>query len=153
MKAIQITRTGGPEVLQLVELPEPKPKPNEALVKISACGVNFIDIYLREGRYPAQLPFIEGQEAAGVVMETGSEVRQVKSGDHVAYVGVVGAYAQCAAVPADRLVRIPTGIDDREAAAAMLQGMTAHYLCHSTYPLKKGETALVHAAAGGVGQL
>ena len=153
MKAIQITRTGGPEVLQLVELPEPKPKPNEALVKISACGVNFIDIYLREGRYPAQLPFIEGQEAAGVVTEAGSEVKQVKPGDPVAYVGVVGAYAQYAAVPADRLVRIPTGIDDREAAAAMLQGMTAHYLCHSTYPLKKGETALVHAAAGGVGQL
>jgi NADPH2:quinone reductase len=153
MKAIQIARTGGPEVLQLVDLPDPKPKPNEALVKITACGVNFIDIYHRQGRYPAQLPFVEGQEAAGVITEVGSEIKHVKPGDHVAYVGVLGAYAQYAAVPADRLVVIPSGIDDRQAAAAMLQGMTAHYLCHSTYPLKKGETALVHAAAGGVGQL
>jgi NADPH2:quinone reductase len=153
MKAIQITRTGGPEVLQLVELPEPKPKPNEALVKITASGVNFIDIYLREGRYPAELPFVNGQEAAGVVAAVGAELKQVKVGDHVAYVGVLGAYAEYAAVPAEGLVRIPAGVDDRQAAAVMLQGMTAHYLCHSTYPLKKGETALVHAAAGGVGLL
>ncbi len=153
MKAIQIKQTGGPEVLQLVEVPEPKPKPNEALVKINACGVNFIDIYLREGRYPAQVPFIDGQEAAGVVTAVGPDVKQVKPGDRVAYVGVLGAYAQCAAVSADRLVSIPGGIEDRQAAAALLQGMTAHYLCHSTYPLKKGETALVHAAAGGVGLL
>src|SRR5438105_1163286 len=153
MKAIQIKKTGGPEVLQLVEIPAPKPTSNEAMVKISACGVNFIDIYQREGRYPVQLPFIAGQEAAGVVTEIGSEVTQVKPGDHVAYVGILGGYAEYAAVPADRLVHIPTGLDDRQAAAAMLQGMTAHYLCHSTYPLKKGETALVHAAAGGVGQL
>ena len=153
MKAIQITRAGGPEVLQLVELPEPKPKPNEALVKISACGVNFIDIYLREGRYPAELPFINGQEAAGIVKAVGSEVKQVKVGDRVAYAGVLGAYAEYAAVPADRLVSVPADVDDRQAAAVMLQGMTAHYLCHSAYPLKNGEAALVHAAAGGVGLL
>jgi NADPH2:quinone reductase len=153
MKAIQIARTGGPEALQLVELPEPKPRPNEALVKISACGVNFIDIYLREGRYPAELPFINGQEAAGVVTAIGSEVKHVGPGDRVAYTGVLGGYAQYAAVPADRLVIVPAEIDDRQAAAVMLQGMTAHYLCRSTYPLKKGETALVHAAAGGVGLL
>ena len=153
MKAIQITRTGGPEVLQLVELPEPSPKPNEALVKLGAIGVNFIDIYLREGRYPAELPFINGQEAAGVVTAVGSDVKQVKVGDRVAYAGVLGAYAQYAVVPADRLVSVPADVDDRQAAAVMLQGMTAHYLCHSTYPLKKGETALVHAAAGGVGLL
>ena len=153
MKAIQIKQTGGPEVLQVVDLPIPKPKPNEAVVKISACGINFIDIYQREGRYPVPLPFVPGQEAAGVVTEIGSEAQLVKPGDHVAYAGGLGAYAEYVAVPADRLVHIPPGLDDRQAAAAMLQGMTAHYLCHSTYPLKRGETALVHAAAGGVGQL
>jgi NADPH2:quinone reductase len=153
MKAIQLTQTGGPEVLKLAEIPNPKPKPHEAVVKLSACGVNFIDIYLREGRYPAQLPFVNGQEAAGLVTEVGSEVKEIKPGDHVGYTGVLGAYAEYAAVPADRLVRIPKEIEDKQTAAALLQGMTAHYLCHSTYPLKKGETALVHAAAGGVGQL
>ena len=142
MKAIQIKKTGGPEVLQLVEIPAPKPKSNEAMVKISACGVNFIDIYQREGRYSVQLPFIAGQEAAGVVAEIGSEVKQVKPGDHVAYVGVLGGYAEYAAVPAERLVHIPNGLDARQAAAAMLQGMTAHYLAHSAYPVKPAETAL-----------
>src|SRR5205823_5371764 len=153
MKAIQITQTGGAEVLNLAEMPNPRPKPQEAVVKLSACGVNFIDIYLREGRYPAQLPFINGQEGAGVITEVGSGVDQFKPGDHVAYTGVLGAYAEYAAVSADRLVPVPKEVDDRQAAAALLQGMTAHYLCHSTYPLKKGETALVHAAAGGVGLL
>src|SRR6202521_3012410 len=153
MKAIQVAKTGGPEVLTLVDIPAPKPKPNEALVKISAVGVNFIDVYFREGRYPAPLPFIDGQEAAGVVSEIGSEVKSLKVGDHVAYTGVLGSYAEYAVITADRLVRIPSGVDDRQAAAAMLQGMTAHYLLYSAYPLKKGETVLIHAAAGGVGLL
>src|SRR6266481_5966879 len=153
MKAIQVSKTGGPEVLTLVDLPVPTPKPNEALVKITAIGVNFIDVYFREGRYPAPLPFINGQEAAGVVTATGSDVRNVKPGDRVAYTGSLGSYAEYAAVPADRLVKIPDELDFIQAAAAMLQGMTAHYLSHSTYPLKAGETALIHAAAGGVGRL
>src|SRR6266481_2602741 len=153
MKAIQVSKTGGPEVLTLVDLPVPTPKPNEALVKITAIGVNFIDVYFREGRYPAPLPFIDGQEAAGMVTALGSEVKSLKVGDRVAYTAVQGSYAEYAAVPADRLVKVPDGVDDRQAAAAMLQGMTAHYLVHSTYPLKKGETALIHAAAGGVGLL
>jgi len=153
MKAIQVQKTGGPEVLTLVDLPVPKPKANEAVVKIAAIGVNFIDVYFREGRYPAPLPFIDGQEAAGTVTEVGSEVKTVKPGDRVAYTGVIGSYAEYAAVPADRLVHVPDKITDQQAAAAMLQGMTAHYLVNSTYPLKKGETALIHAAAGGVGLL
>jgi NADPH:quinone reductase len=153
MKAIQIQKTGGPEALTLVDLPVPKPKANEAVVKIAAIGVNFIDVYFREGRYPSALPFVDGQEAAGTVTEVGSEVKTVKPGDRVAYTGVIGAYAEHAAVPADRLVHVPDKITDQQAAAAMLQGMTAHYLVNSTYPLKKGETALIHAAAGGVGLL
>ncbi len=153
MKAIQVSKTGGPEVLTLVDLPVPTPNPNEAVVKITAIGVNFIDVYFREGRYPAPLPFIDGQEAAGMVTALGSEVKSLKVGDRVAYTAVQGSYAEYAAVPADRLVKVPDGVDDRQAAAAMLQGMTAHYLVHSTYPLKKGETALIHAAAGGVGLL
>jgi NADPH2:quinone reductase len=153
MKAIQIRQTGGPDVLTAADLPVPKPKPNEAVVKIAAAGVNFIDIYLREGRYPAQLPFVDGQEAAGTVTEVGGEVKTIKPGDRVAYCGFLGAYAEYAAVPADRLVRIPEGLDFQQAAAAMLQGMTAHYLTHDSYRLKSGETALVHAAAGGVGLL
>jgi NADPH:quinone reductase len=153
MKAIQVQKTGGPEALTLVDLPVPKPKPNEAVVKIAAIGVNFIDVYFREGRYPAPLPFVDGQEAAGTVTDVGSNVTTVKPGDRVAYTGVMGAYAEYAAVPADRLVHVPDKITDQQAAAAMLQGMTAHYLVNSTYPLKKGETALIHAAAGGVGLL
>jgi len=157
MKAIQIRQTGGPGAMELVELPVPQPKANEAVVKIQAAGVNFIDVYNREGRYKAALPFVLGQEAAGVVSAVGSEVskdaRGVAVGDRVAYTMTLGSYAEYAAVAADRLVKIPAGVGEREAAAAMLQGMTAHYLSHDTYPLKKGETALVHAAAGGVGLL
>jgi NADPH:quinone reductase len=153
MKAIQVSQTGGPEVLTLVDIPIPDPKPNEAVVEIKAAGVNFIDVYFREGRYPAPLPFINGQEAAGVVSSVGANVTNVKAGDRVAYTGVLGSYAEYAAVPADRLVAIPDQIDFPQAAAAMLQGMTAHYLSHSSYPIKRGETALVHAAAGGVGLL
>jgi NADPH2:quinone reductase len=153
MKAIQIQKCGGPEVLTLVDIPVPKPKPNEAVVKISAAGINFIDCYFREGRYPATLPFVAGQEASGVVSEVGSDVKSFKPGDRVAYTGIPGAYAEYAAVPEDRLVRLPPGITEQQAAAAMLQGITAHYLVNDTYPLKKGETALIHAAAGGVGLL
>ncbi len=153
MKAIQIKQTGGPEAMELADLPIPQPKPNEAVVKIAAAGVNFIDVYNREGRYKVPLPFVLGQEGAGVVSAVGSDVREVAVGDRVAYTSVLGSYAQYAAVPADRLVKIPDGVSEREAAATMLQGLTAHYLTRDTYPLKKGETALVHAAAGGVGLL
>ena len=153
MKAIQVKQPGGVEALQVVDLPVPQPKSGEAVVKIAAVGVNFIDIYLREGRYKAPLPFVDGQEAAGIVTEVGAEVKSVKPGDRVAYAGPIGAYAEYAAVPADRLVPVPSGVSDRDAAAAMLQGMTAHYLSYDTFPLKRGQTALIHAAAGGVGLL
>lgn len=153
MKAIQVSQPGGPEVMQFVDLPVPTPKPNEAVVKIAAAGVNFIDVYNREGRYKVPLPFVLGQEAAGTVTAVGSDMKNVKPGDRVAYTSILGAYAENAAVPADRLVKIPDGVSDQQAAAAMLQGMTAHYLSHDTFPLKKGHTALIHAAAGGVGLL
>jgi NADPH:quinone reductase len=153
MKAIQVKQSGGPEVLEYVDIPTPTPKNNEAVVKINAAGVNFIDVYNREGRYKVPLPFVIGQEAAGVVSEVGKDVTAVRKGDRVAYTNLMGAYAEYAAVPADRLVKIPEGVDDRQAAATMLQGMTAHYLAYDTFPLKRGDTALVHAAAGGVGLL
>ena len=153
MKAIQVQKSGGPEVLTLVDLPTPKPKPNEAVVKVSAAGVNYIDVHIREGLYPSSLPFVIGQEAGGIVSEIGADVKSFKPGDRVAYTGIRGSYAEYAAVPADRLVLLPPGISEQQAAAAMLQGMTAHYLLYDTYPLKKGETALIHAAAGGVGLL
>ncbi|MGA7081324.1 MAG: quinone oxidoreductase [Terriglobales bacterium] len=153
MKAIQIKQTGGPEVMELADLPVPLPKSNEAVVKITAAGVNFIDVYNREGRYKAALPLVLGQEAAGVVSTIGSDVRDVRVGDPVAYTMTLGSYAEYAAVPAERLVKIPSGVSEREAAGVLLQGMTAHYLAYDTYPLKKGETALIHAAAGGVGLL
>ncbi len=137
----------------LADIPVPEPKPNEALVKIAAAGVNFIDVYFREGRYKAAIPFVPGQEAAGDVVSVGNAVTGLKPGDRVAYAMVQGSYAEYAAVPADRLVKIPEAVSYLQAAAAMLQGMTAHYLSYSTYPLKKGETTLVHAAAGGVGLL
>jgi NADPH2:quinone reductase len=153
MKAIQIKQPGGPEAMELVELPVPEPKASEAVVKLAASGVNFIDVYNREGRYKVPLPFVLGQEGAGVVAAVGSAVKSVKVGDRVAWTSVLGAYAEYAAVPAERLVPIPAGVTDQQAAAAMLQGMTAHYLAHDTYPLKRGDRALVHAAAGGVGLL
>ena len=153
MKAIQVARFGGQEVLKLVDLPIPTPKPNEALVQIKAAGVNFIDVYFREGRYPATLPFIIGQEAAGVVTAADSAITNVKPGDRVAYTGIMGSYAEYAVVPADRLVAVPEELDFNQAAAAMLQGMTAHYLSHNTYSIKPGQTVLIHAAAGGVGRL
>jgi NADPH:quinone reductase len=153
MKAIQVKHVGGPEVMEVVDLPVPQPKASEAVVKLAASGVNFIDVYFREGRYKTALPFTPGQEGAGVVTEIGAETKSVKVGDRVAWSSVQGAYAEYAAVPAERLVPIPQGVTEQQAAAAMLQGMTAHYLSHGTYPLKQNETALVHAAAGGVGLL
>jgi NADPH2:quinone reductase len=153
MKAIRVHQTGGPEVLQYEEIPMPTPGPGEALVKIAAAGVNFIDIYFRQGLYKAPLPLTLGQEAAGVVEAVGPEATHVEPGDRVAYAGIPGAYSQYAVVPAARLVKLPEGVDERSGAAAMLQGMTAHYLATSTFPLRPGHTALVHAAAGGVGLL
>jgi NADPH2:quinone reductase len=153
MKAIQVKQPGGPEAMELVELPVPEPKANEAVVKLAASGVNFIDVYFREGRYKAPLPLVLGQEGAGVVTAVGADVKSLKAGDRVAWSGPLGAYAEYAAMPADRVVPIPSGVTEQQAASAMLQGMTAHYLLYDTHPLKRGETALVHAAAGGVGLL
>jgi NADPH:quinone reductase len=153
MKAIQVKQPGGPEAMELVDLPIPMPKANEAVVKLAASGVNFIDVYFREGRYKAPLPVVLGQEGAGTVTAVGADVKLVKAGDRVAWSGLQGSYAEYASVAADRLVPVPAGVTDKQAASAMLQGMTAHYLSHDTYPLKRGETALVHAAAGGVGLL
>lgn len=153
MRAIQIAQTGGAEVLQPRELPTPTPGPGEALVQIEACGVNFIDIYLREGRYASPLPFIPGQEAAGVVLALGPDAASVKVGDRVAWCGVPGTYAQFAVAPVARLIAVPDGITTRQAAAAMLQGMTAHYLAHSTCAIQNGDAVLIHAGAGGVGLL
>jgi len=153
MKAIQVKHTGGPEVMELVDLPVPVPKANEVVVKLAASGINFIDVYHREGRYKVPLPFTPGQEGAGTVTAVGADVTSVKVGDRVAWCHLLGAYAEYSVVVADRLVPIPAGVTDQQAAAAMLQGMTAQYLAYDTYPLKRGETALVHAAAGGVGLL
>ena len=153
MKAIRVKTLGGPEVLTLEDIPDPKPGPGEAVVKLEAAGLNYIDVYYRTGLYKAQLPITLGVEGGGVVTEVGPNVAEVKVGDRVAYSGVLGSYAQFAAVPAARLVKLPEGLDGKAGAAAMLQGMTAHYLSHATYPLKPGDWCLVHAAAGGVGLL
>jgi NADPH2:quinone reductase len=154
MKAVRVHELGGPEVLRYEEVPDPVPGPRDALVRIEAAGVNYIDTYHRNGLYKvAPPPFILGQEAAGTVEAVGTEVSEVEVGERVAYTNVLGAYAERAAVPAARLVAVPAGVTPRQAAAAMLQGMTAHYLATSTYPLAAGDTCVLHAAAGGVGQL
>ena len=153
MKAIQIHETGGPEVLALAELPIPQPGPGQVLIRVEAVGVNFIEIYFRKGTYNAALPLTLGSEAAGTVEELGPGVTGFAAGDAVASVGVLGSYAEYALASAAQLVKVPAGLSMQQAAAAMLQGMTAHYLSHSTWPLKAGETALVHAGAGGVGLL
>jgi NADPH2:quinone reductase len=153
MKAIQIHETGGPEVLALAELPIPQPGPGQVLIRVEAVGVNFIEIYFRKGTYKAALPLTLGSEAAGTVEELGPGVTGFAAGDAVASVGVLGSYAEYALASAAQLVKVPAGLSMQQAAAAMLQGMTAHYLSHSTWPLKAGETALVHAGAGGVGLL
>ncbi len=153
MNAVRVHQSGGPEVLKFEELPTPAPGPAAALVRIEAVGVNFVDIYQREGLYKMPLPFTSGSEAAGVIESVGREVADLRPGDRVADTGVLGAYATYAVVQAARLVKLPAGIEAKTAAAAMLQGITAHYLTHSTYPLGPGDTALLHAAAGGVGLL
>ena len=153
MRAIEITQTGGPEVLVLRELPTPEPGPGQVLIQIEACGVNFIDVYQREGRYAVPLPFVPGQEAAGTVIALGPDVTSAKVGDRVAWCHVMGAYAEYAVVPVSRLIPIPEDISTRQAAAALLQGMTAHYLAYSTYAIHRGDDVLIHAGAGGVGLL
>jgi len=153
MKAIRVSQTGGPEVLQYVDVDDPKPGAGEALVRIEAIGVNFIDVYHRTGLYKLPLPFSPGSEAAGVVEAIGEGVDSLKKGDRVAYAMVRGAYAEYAVAPADKLVSLPDAIDAKTAAAAMLQGMTAHYLSTSVHPIAAGEAVLIHAASGGVGAL
>ena len=153
MKTIRVRAPGGPEVLRLEEIAVPAPGPGQVLVQVEAAGVNFIDVYQRTGQYPVTPPFTPGQEAAGRVSATGAGVTAPQVGDRVAYTGVLGAYAEYAVVRADRTVVLPDGVSARQGAAAMLQGMTAHYLATTTYPLRPGDTCLVHAAAGGVGLL
>jgi NADPH2:quinone reductase len=153
MKSIQVKELGGPEKLQLVETETPQPGPGQALVRVAASGVNYIDVYFRTGQYKAPLPVMLGNEGAGTVQAAGPGVSEVAPGDRVAWAMTRGSYAEYALVPAAQLVKIPEGLDFRTAAAVMLQGMTAHYLTHSTYPLKAGDTCLVHAAAGGAGGL
>jgi len=153
MRAIRIQQFGGPEAMGLEELPTPKPGDGQALVRIEAAGVNFIDVYQRTGLYKNPLPYGLGLEGAGVVEAVGGGVTTVRVGDRVAWTGIPGSYATHNVVPADKLVTLPAGVDARAGASAMLQGMTAHYLAHSTYPLKAGDTCVVHAAAGGVGLL
>jgi NADPH:quinone reductase len=153
MKALFVEKTGGPENLKYADLPKPSPAAGQALVKIAASGVNFIDIYFRMGLYPATPPIVLGSEGAGTVEAVGPEVTSVRPGDRVAYAMARGSHAEYAVVPDWQLVKIPDSVDFQTAAAAMLQGMTAHYLTHSTYPLKAGDSCLIHAAAGGTGQL
>jgi NADPH:quinone reductase len=153
MKAIRVHTPGGPEVMKLEEIAEPTAGAGQAVVKIEAAGLNFIDVNFRSGTHKAPLPLTLGLEAAGTVTAVGAGVTDVKVGDRVAYTGIPGSYAQVNVAPADRLVKLPDKLTFRDGAAAMLQGMTAHYLTRSTYPLKKGDTALVHAAAGGMGLL
>lgn len=153
MHAIQVPEHGGPEVLRALELDDPVPGDGELLVRVAAAGVNFIDIYKRSGLYPTPTPFIPGEEGAGTVVATGAGVAGFAAGDRVAWTGVLGSYAQLATVPAAIAVAVPAELDDRLAAAALLQGMTAHYLTTASYHVRPGDTVLVHAAAGGTGLL
>jgi NADPH2:quinone reductase len=153
MKAVFVEQTGGPENLKYADIPKPSPAAGQALVKIAASGVNFIDTYFRTGLYPAPPPIVLGSEGAGTVESVGPDVTSLRPGDRVVYAMARGSYAEYAVVPAAQLVKIPDSVDFQTAAAGMLQGMTAHYLTHSTYPLKSGESCLIHAAAGGMGLL
>lgn len=153
MKAIRVDGFGGPEVLRLVELPDPVPGPEQLLVRTEAAGLNFIDVYCRTGLYPNPLPLVLGMEGAGSVVGVGPDVTGFREGDRVAWASVLGSYADRLLLPAARAIAIPPAVETRTAAALMLQGMTAQYLTTSTFPLKKGDTCLVHAAAGGVGLL
>src|SRR5258708_291781 len=152
MKAIELTETGGPEVMHLREIPTPIPQKSEVLIRVAVTGVNFIDLYVREGRYGNELPFTPGQEAAGTVVAVGKSVSHLQEGDRVAC-SVPGTYAEYAVAPAERVVPIPIGVTFEQAAAALLQGMTAHYLSHSAYPIQPGDEVLIHAGAGGTGLL
>ncbi|MES9537770.1 quinone oxidoreductase [Spirillospora sp. NPDC049024] len=153
MRAIVITRSGGPEVLEASERPAPEPGPGEVLIDVAAAGVNFIDVYYRTGAYPQETPYTPGVEAAGTVAAVGEGVREFSVGDRVAWANVQGGYAEKAVVPADKVVPVPDGVELEDAAASLLQGMTAHYLTRSTYPVQEGDTVLVHAGAGGMGLL
>jgi NADPH:quinone reductase len=153
MRAIQVTETGGPEVLRLAELPVPKPGPGQLLVELAAAGVNYLDTYHRSGAYPVPLPFIPGSEGAGTVTAVGPDTGGVAVGDRVAWATSFGSYAEQAVVPAEQAVPVPQGVDSETAAGSLLQGMTAHYLTVSVHPVQPGDTVLVHAAAGGMGQL
>ena len=153
MKAIELTETGGPEVMRLREIPTLKPQQAEVLIRVAVTGVNFIDLYVREGRYGNELPFTPGQEAAGTVVAVGKGVSHVHEGDRVAWCSILGTYAEYAVAPAERVVPIPIGVTFEQAAAALLQGMTAHYLSHSAYPIEPGDEVLIHAGAGGTGLL
>jgi NADPH2:quinone reductase len=150
-KAVRFHKQGGPEVLQYEEVPVGDPGPGQARIRHTAVGVNFVDTYQRSGLYPQQLPMVAGNEGAGVVEAVGSGVSELKAGDRIAYTGLPGSYCDVRVVPADRLVKLPQGITEEQAASMMLKGLTVHYLIHSTYAVKKGETVLWHAAAGGVG--
>jgi NADPH2:quinone reductase len=153
MKAIRVQHTGGTEVMEVADVAMPRPKPNEAVVKVAAAGVNSIDGQFRDGSLRTPLPFIPGQEGAGVVTEVGAQAKTVKVGDRVAWSGVLGSYAEFVVSPEEHLVPVPATLTDQQAAAAMMHGLTAHYLVNDAHKLKAGETALVHAAAGGVGLL
>jgi NADPH:quinone reductase len=153
VKAVRVHQYGGPEVLRYEDVDVPRPRAGETLVKIAASGVNYLDVQYRTGRHKTPTPFIVGSEGAGVVADVGAEVAELRAGDRVAYAMTLGSYAEYALVPAWKLVAVPPAIELETAAAVMLQGLTAHYLTHSTFPLKRGETALVHAGAGGVGQV
>lgn len=153
MKAIQITSTGGPEVLEYRTIPDPLPNRGEVLIRVHTSGVNFIDVYFRDGHYKAPLPLIPGTEGSGYIAALGEDVSGFEVDDAVAWFGPLGSYAECAVVPADRVVRVPAGVNMESAAALMMQGATAYYLSHLTYSLKPGDTTLIHAAAGGVGFL
>ena len=154
MKAIRMTRTGGPEVLEYVDVPDPVPGPGEVLLDVDRIGINFIDTYVRRGTYPRPLPLIPGYEVAGNVAETGQDVTDLSVGDRVAMAGLsMGSYADKMVIPEWQAVRVPDGVSLEDAAAVMEQGLTAHYLCYSTFPLGSEDTALIHAGAGGVGRL
>lgn len=153
MRSIHVTQAGGPQVMTMVEIPEPEPGPDQVLIKVAASGVNFIDIYVREGRYGHALPLTPGQEGAGTVVKLGSAVEGIAIGDRVAWCSILGTYAEFALAPAERVVPIPARVTFEDAAAVLLQGMTAHYLSHSAYPIKVGDDILIHAGAGGTGLL
>jgi NADPH:quinone reductase len=153
VRAVRFEQTGGPEVLKVAEVADPEPGPGQVLVEVAAAGVNFIDTYRRSGAYPSDLPTIPGSEGAGTIRAVGDGVEHRRVGERVAWTDGAASYAELAVLPAERTVPVPTAVDDRDAAAVMLQGMTAHYLAHSTHPLSRDDTALVYAAAGGVGRL